>query len=140
MEIRVLSDGEETIGRTGRLALTNPAPGVVLLRMSGNVTAELVPRQLVLLDGFRDAARVPTDYYYDLWDLQAYASALRVDLTNWHLKNRSLLHALHTVTQSRLVKMGVTVANVALGVIKQHEDMRSFEAALAQAISAKRTA
>jgi hypothetical protein len=140
MEIRVLPDGEELLGRNGKVALTNPVAGVVVLRMSGNVTADLVPRQIALLDQFRAAAPVATDYYYDLWDLQSYASALRVDLTSWHLKNRLVLRGLHTTTQSRVVKMGVTVANVALGVITQHDDRRSFEIALARGVAEKKSA
>jgi hypothetical protein len=133
MDRCVLKDGEELSTPKGSVALTTPAPGVIVFKMRGHVTAEIVPPLLVLLEKF-GAAAGPTQFFYDLWDMHGYDSALRVQLTNFHLRNRGHLRSLHACSQSRLVKMGVAVANVVLGIIVQHDMRSSFEAALRRAV------
>jgi len=49
---------------------------------------------------------------------------------DWHLAHRDTLKALHAVARSRIVRMGVTVANLALGKITSHDNRSTFEAAL----------
>jgi hypothetical protein len=137
MEVREVPNGQEFVGKNGSVTIT-ASVGVVVLRMRGHVAADLVPPQLALLRRVRTGS--PMDYFYDLWELAGYDSALRVELTNWHLRDRENLRSLHTVTRSKIVKMGVTVANVALGVIVQHDDRRSFEDALEYLVSTRKSA
>lgn len=62
--------------------------------------------------------------------MENYESACRVDLTAWVLRHRAQ-SVLHIGLASRMVAMGVTVANLALGnLIQVHRDMQSLEAAL----------
>jgi len=130
MERHVVPGGEELVGKTGTVVVTSPMDGVVVLRMSGNVTKEVVPSVVALVGKMFAANPIPTTYFYDLWDMSAYDSALRVELTNWHLAHRDTLKALHAVARSRIVRMGVTVANLALGKITSHDNRSTFEAAL----------
>lgn len=78
----------------------------------------------------------------DLELLTGYDSEVRVRLTKWSRDNRPRIVAFHILTQSRLVAMGVTVANLALGgSIRAHLSREGFEAALrsevADAIAAR---
>ena len=140
MERRVVPGGEELIGKSGKVVVMSPMDGVVVLRMSGNVTKEVVPPLVALLDKMLSAHPVPTTYFYDLWEMSAYESALRVDLTNWHLDHRDKLKALHAIARARLVRMGITVANLALRKIVHHDDRSTFEAALRNLERAQPTA
>ena len=65
--------------------------------------------------------------------MENYESSCRVELTAWVLGHRDRT-SLHIGLRSRLVAMGVSVANLALGsLIQVHNDMRSLAAALAAA-------
>jgi hypothetical protein len=109
--------------------VSSPAGGVVLVVMQGHARAEAVPPALAEL------ARIVKadpgfDYFYDLWSLQVYDSPVRVDLTDFHRKVG--LRSLHTLTRSRVVAMGVAVANLALGNrITVHSSRESFDQRLA---------
>jgi hypothetical protein len=47
--------------------------------------------------------------------MEAYDSATRVALQSWTLDNRRAISEVHLAIRSRLTRMGVTVANLALG-------------------------
>jgi hypothetical protein len=105
--------------------VSSPATSIVLIVMRGHARAEAVPAALAELTrivkgdgGF--------DYFYDLWNLRVYDSPVRVDLTEFHRKVG--LRSLHTLTRSRVVAMGVAVANLALGNrITVHSSRESFD-------------
>jgi len=68
---------------------------------------------------------------YDMWSMPTYDSQLRVELTDWCRKHLKSIPALHVAQRSKLVAMGVAVANVALGgLITTHSSRASFDAAL----------
>jgi len=74
--------------------------------------------------------------FHNWFGMENYESACRVDLTAWVLRRRAQT-ALHIGLTSRLVAMGVAVANLALGsLIHVHNDRRSLEAAIAGALRA----
>lgn len=113
----------------GTITVSSPARGVIVLRMSGHAPGEVLSSVTEALDRFGGSSAA-TDYFYDVWDMETYDSRVRVDLTAYHLKHRRLLRSLHTCARSRVVKMGVSVANIALRVIEQHDDRAAFDAAL----------
>ncbi len=72
--------------------------------------------------------------FFDAWTMTSYDSALRVDLTAWVKKRRTQISRLHVAFQSKLVAMGVAVANVALGdMIRAHSARDSFDRLLRDA-------
>jgi len=72
--------------------------------------------------------------FFDGWLLVDYDSDLRIELTNWLIKNRDRLAELHAVYQSRLVAVAIEVANVALGgLIKIHPSRSTFDQEVAAA-------
>jgi hypothetical protein len=68
----------------------------------------------------------------DLWDTPAYDSALRVAMTGWGVKHRTDMDALHVLTSSKIVGMGVSVANLAMGGIVTAYTQRATFAPLAK--------
>jgi hypothetical protein len=59
----------------------------------------------------------------DFWDMPTYDSGMRIDWTAWALKHRASSEW-HVCQRSKLVHMGLTVANVALGGLLNIYDKR----------------
>jgi hypothetical protein len=68
----------------------------------------------------------------DFWDMPNYDSGFRTTMQDWALKNRtSMVQTVHILTSSKLVSMGVAVANLALGgIITAHTQRPPFDAAV----------
>jgi hypothetical protein len=133
MDAPSVTRGTDLGDAKGAIRVGQPARGIVLLSMRGHAPGSVMPRVIELVESFGGARR-PTLYFYDLWDMDTYDSSVRVELTDFHLRHRALLTGLHACARSRLVRMGVSVANVALRTIEQHAEREGFEAALARAI------
>jgi hypothetical protein len=64
----------------------------------------------------------------DFSQMNTYDSALRVAMTGWCVAHRGDLNGLHIFVTSKIVAMGVAVANIALkGLIKVHDNRMSFD-------------
>ena len=69
----------------------------------------------------------------DFWDMPSYDSQLRVSMTEWALEHRSRLEPTHMLARSPIVRMGVAVANLALGgLIKAYALRANYDAAVKQ--------
>lgn len=68
--------------------------------------------------------------FHDWFQMTGYDSGSRIDLTNWVMGHRTESR-LFIGTRSKLVAMGVSVANLALGnMIESHSSPATLEAAL----------
>jgi hypothetical protein len=118
----------------GEMRLWVPAPHIVFCTMIGHGQASV-------MDAFAAAAppapESRTQYLlYDLWELENYESALRQRMTRWVLDRRPRVVALHCLLRSRIVAMGVAVANLALGgIITSHTTRAPFQAAFERALA-----
>jgi hypothetical protein len=64
----------------------------------------------------------------DFWDMPTYDSGMRIDWTAWALKHRASSDW-HVCQRSRLVHMGLSVANIALGgLLKIYDKRPDFDA------------
>lgn len=82
-----------------------------------------------------DRAAGPLVVFHDWLDMIGYTSECRTRLTRWSLDRRSAYADVHLAVRSKLVSMGVEVANLALGgLIRTHGSRASLEAALALAL------
>lgn len=71
---------------------------------------------------------------YDLAKMQNYDTQLRQELTDWCLRHRQSISAMHLHAESSVVVMGATVANLLLrGMMKIHSQRESFEAVVREA-------
>jgi hypothetical protein len=67
--------------------------------------------------------------FHDWLRMTGYAPGCRKRLTAWSLANLSCYASVHMALESKIVAMGVSVANLALGgIITTHSDLASLEA------------
>ena len=72
--------------------------------------------------------------FHNWFDMENYESVCRVELTSWVLRHRAH-SSLHIGLRSRMVAMGVSVANLALGsLILVHNEPRMLEEAVSDAL------
>lgn len=73
--------------------------------------------------------------FWDLEQLERYDSGVRVHATQALLDNRAHVICVKVLAKSKIVRMGVAVANLALGGMIENLDTRLlFERALSQAV------
>jgi hypothetical protein len=111
---------------TGALEMWYPAPGVVADRIVGHLDLELARRFTERLTVKMAGGRI---HVFSDWErMEGYDSAVRMELTAWALRRRSGFAGIHALVRSRLVAMGLSVANVALGNFMQaYTDRAVFE-------------
>jgi hypothetical protein len=119
-------------GPNGALEISQLAASVVYLQLSGVTEQPAAPViERTLAKQFAGGERLAT--FWDLGELVNYHSDVRIFSTRVLLAHRKQISAIHTFTRSKLVAMGVSVANLALGgIITAHPQRESFEAALNQ--------
>jgi len=73
---------------------------------------------------------------FDDWEcVTGYDSALRVKLTEWHKAHEDRMERTHILVGSRLLAMGVSVANLVMGGrLDVYASRREFEAQLARRV------
>jgi hypothetical protein len=105
--------------------------GIVSLTVVGHGHAELVtPCVRRWNEALRTSERLTL--LIDFWDMPGYESFFRVGLTEWGLEHRARLEPIHLLARSPLVRMGVSVANLALGgLIKTYALRASYDVAVA---------
>ncbi len=98
-----------------------------MVGVAGEPAGQLIER--LFAKEFAGQPRLHT--FWDLRDLQNYHSEVRIRSTNALLAVRPRLQSVHAFSRSRLVAMGVSVANLAIGgIAKTHTSAESFDAAL----------
>lgn len=121
----------------GRAFVVSKAPHVVLVVMEGVLDEAAGYR---IRDAFDERIRSAATKVHSFWDLDAlerYHSAVRVQCTEALRLHRNRLASIHSVSRSRLVSMGVSVANLALGgIIRQHETRADLLKAMSAACAA----
>lgn len=130
MQRENLSDGIRISDGRGIITLRNPAPHVELLRCEGHARAEHIDMVLESRERILRACG-KLAIFDDLEDLRGYDSEVRTRLTAWSRENRPKIVAFHILFRSKLVAMGVSLANLAIGgVIVAHTRRAAFEHAL----------
>jgi hypothetical protein len=76
--------------------------------------------------------------FHDWFDMTGYESRCRTRLTSWSVKRIEHYEEVHLGVRSKLVAMGVQVANIALrGLITAHSDRAKLEVELRRALRDK---
>ena len=128
-----LAGGEVTgrwNGSQGEVEVVGVRARIAYVRMAGvaeQAAGRVIERALTQV--FMGAESLDT--FWDLRDLVNYHSDVRVLSTNVLLANRRKLQSVHTLSTSKIVAMGIAVANLALGgIITNHKTPQSFEFAI----------
>jgi hypothetical protein len=121
----------------GWIAYWEMGPQICLTKAHGYMTRDMGRLIIDRAGPLYERAVGQVHGFHNWLEMENYESACRVDLTNWALHHRSQ-SILHVGLRSRIVAMGVAVANVALGsVIKIYQTEEALAAALAETLAAQ---
>jgi hypothetical protein len=128
----VRSDSQSQSWRTGRgtMTLNWTESGSMLVVVGTHGDRLLAPLMTRRADAVLARGRITL--FFDFWTMPTYDSEMRTEWTSWLVSHRARLDGLHVVARSKLVAMGVSVANLALGgIIKSYPaETGPFERAL----------
>jgi hypothetical protein len=128
----VSSDGHGELWRAGRgsLALRWTEGGAIYVRGETHGDRRLTSPAVRRKDAVLAKAR-RVRVFYDFWEMPTYDSEMRTEWTRWLATHRASLDSLHVLARSKLVLMGVSVANLALGgIVRTHSTREPFDAQL----------
>lgn len=113
----------------GCLGLWLPCPQVLVLSLQGYGDADFATSTLTAYETLAQSG--PIHLFADLESLVNYDSRLRTEVTARLLADRERFGALRVLVKSKIVAMGVSVANLALGgIIDVTSDPEAFKASL----------
>ncbi|HEY6880502.1 MAG TPA: hypothetical protein VI299_20905 [Polyangiales bacterium] len=122
-------DVREVVTERGRARLSSIAPGVYMTCTTGHmeeVHAELF--ESYGRDRIREAAGSKLTVFHDWFDMTGYDPRCRARLTSWSLANLEHYQEAHFGVRSKIVAMGVQVANMALrGFMCAHTSRARFD-------------
>jgi hypothetical protein len=129
------SDFAECSTQTGELRGWVLAPSVFVTQGKGHMTDEHC--KFIETYGEERIRRHSGKLYvfHDWRELTGYDSMTRVRLTAWSVKHRHSYQEVHLAVRSRIIAMGVQVANVALGgIMRAHSGIATLEVELARVL------
>jgi len=119
----------------GRLALWVVPPGFLVFQLVGHGEKSFIGP---ILSGFERALGhgALVQMFVDAELMSSYDTALRTEVTAAFLPKRQRIGSLHIVVRSKIVAMGVSVANLALGgLMTIYRDPGALHAALSSSIT-----
>lgn len=129
-----LPDGFRISDGRGVITVRYPAPHVELIRCEGHARAEHIDEVLASRDRIVEKLG-KIAIFDDLEDMRGYDSDVRSKLTAWSRAHRPDIVAFHILLRSKIVAMGVSLANRAIGgSIVTHTRRAEFEEALAREV------
>lgn len=109
-------------------------PHVLLISLEGYLDEDLAPAIAEALDRHLRASATPVHVCWDVERVDNYHSDVRVKITRALLANREKVASVKVLVRSKIVKMGVAVANLALGgLVRAYESRAEFTRAVARA-------
>lgn len=117
--VRMVSSGptfELWHSAKGAMRLDWTKRGAVRIIVEGHGVGDYGPLAVRRFDdAYRAVKRV--NIFFDFWDMPSYDPELRTATQGWGVKHLKDMEAVYLTTQSKLVAMGATVGNLALGGI-----------------------
>jgi hypothetical protein len=111
---------------SGRGRIWSPQPGVFASDLEGMMTHEFAEAYISVGNGVLEQSERAVGIH-DWSNMTGYESGVRMKVTPWAMGVISRFDAIHVLSESSVVRMGVSVANIALGgLIKVHKDAEEF--------------
>jgi hypothetical protein len=111
------------------------SPEVVLQRATGHAELPIAQTIATTLQAAIDGgARIAI--FDDFSGLDGYTSDARIALTTWTRAALPHISSIHILVRSKIVSMGVAVANIALRNVNTYTDRVAFDAAIVRALDA----
>lgn len=98
---------------TGAVFLSEPAPCVFLIRVTGYITTEVATAMLAYRRKTTLAGK-SMHIFDDTWEATGYESDVRVVLTEWGRRHEAQVLSHQLLLRSKLIAMAVAVANIPL--------------------------
>ena len=138
-ETTLSSNGRGFRTDDGRLGIWTPAPALLVFHVVGYGHRDFARPLLEEFDRLRaDGRRVHV--FGDLERLPSYDSELRINATEHFGAHLASMASLHVLVKSRLVAMGVAVANLALrGLVTTHATREPFVRSLENQLKEQRS-
>jgi len=115
-------------------------PPILVVQLSGYGDVRFADPIMKAFDEILRAGMRP-EVFFEMGGMHNYDSALRTRLTSHFAAQRSQIQTMQMHTRSRLVSMGIAVANLALGgMIVTHDDVKSLQTVLDRALAAAKIA
>jgi membrane protease subunit (stomatin/prohibitin family) len=115
----------------GTLQTWFPAEGVSLHRLEGHADVSMAEAIADHLEAQYAKTGLPIVIFDDFDDVTSYDSETRLSMMSWTKKHAAMVAGVHILFHSKLVAMGVSVANLGLGGnIRSYNKRAAFEAAL----------
>ncbi len=102
--------------------MASPALRVIAYRVAGHFDEALANRMLEHAEQRLATTLGSFVAFHDWSELDSYDTAVRLRLTGWVLRHRKRFDSIHILCQSKLVAMGVSVANLTLDRFLNHYD------------------
>jgi hypothetical protein len=111
----------------GEVVVTRTAPKVVVVTMTGDVDIDGGEHFETWLD---IELREPAHLFWDVFDLKSYATGVRELSVQVMQRHREHILSVHVGATSKVVILGMHLANMAMGgIIKAHHSRLSFDVA-----------
>ena len=114
----------------GSLTIRRPRLDLIVFVEAGHLEEGFAP----LIEEASNQAlecKLPLHIFVDAYDLTGYAPSVRKGPTDWLNRNRASVAVQHMLVRSKLTKMGLSVASLALGgLLRGHASRASFRQAL----------
>jgi hypothetical protein len=118
----------------GNLGIWLPGKDLLVVQIAGHGGEEFVTPIGQAFDQALESSG-SVRMYFDVGKLHKYDSPLRTRLTTRFLRDRGRIAGIDILVQSKIVSMGVAVANLALGgLIKSYARRPDFDSALDDAL------
>ena len=119
------------------LWIEHPLPGILVTRATGSMT---LAAARPLMDAFDAAARAgeTVHAFHDWSGITGYTPEVREAYVRWSLQGKTKRRFIAVLVRSKLVAMGISVANLKLGYLTSFTDANAFEAARERAIAQRR--
>lgn len=118
-------------GARGKATATLLGPSLFLFEMDGHLDIELARRYLGIVERFPSRR----ESFHDWRRMTGYDTRTRLLFTSWLIHNRHRM-VCHHLSTSRLVSMGITVAQLAVGTsaLRSYDNQDVFYDAVAAAV------
>jgi hypothetical protein len=110
------------------------AENVVFMQLNGYLDKEYVTNITQPVDKLIVAGVKPL-IFNDWWEMTGYDTDARLKLTDWIFWMRGKIQGSHILVRSKIVSMGVSIANLALGgMLTVYTDRQEFALAYRRAV------
>lgn len=119
------------------LWIDHPVTGILVTRATGSMT---LAAARPLMDAFDEAARGNTTVhaFHDWSGVTGYTPEVREAYVRWSLQGKAKRRFIAVLVRSKLVAMGISVANLKLGYLTSFTDPNAFDLARERAIGQRR--